>query len=34
MFRGFLTNTISETGITKLFAAVRNRLPDPKYLEK
>ena len=28
---GFLENTISETGITKLFAAVRNQAKNPKY---
>jgi hypothetical protein len=27
----FLANTISETGITKLFAAVRRRAKEPKY---
>jgi len=31
---GFLANTISETGITKLFAAVRKQAADPKYREK
>jgi len=30
---GFLANAISETGITKLFAAVRKRASDPKYRE-
>jgi hypothetical protein len=30
----FLANTISETGITKLFAAVRNQAKDPKYQSK
>jgi hypothetical protein len=28
---GFLANTISETGITKLFAAVRKQAAHPKY---
>jgi Polyketide cyclase / dehydrase and lipid transport len=27
----FLTNTISQTGISKLFAAVRKQATDPKY---
>src|SRR5436305_9414930 len=30
----FLANTISETGITKLFAAVRKQAKDPKYQTK
>jgi len=30
----FLANTISETGISKLFAAVRNQAKDPKYQSK
>ena len=30
----FLANTISETGITKLFAAVRKQAKDPKYETK
>jgi hypothetical protein len=30
----FLANTISETGITKLFAAVRKQADDPKYQTK
>ena len=30
----FLANTISETGITKLFAAVRNQAKNPKYQAK
>jgi len=28
---GFVANTISETGITKLFAAVRKQAKEPKY---
>ena len=30
----FLANTISETGITKLFAAVRKQAKEPKYQTK
>jgi Polyketide cyclase / dehydrase and lipid transport len=30
----FLANTISETGISKLFAAVRNQSKNPKYRER
>ena len=30
----FLANTISETGISKLFAAVRKQAKDPKYQAK
>ena len=30
----FLANTISETGISKLFAAVRKQAKDPKYQTK
>jgi hypothetical protein len=30
----FLANTISETGITKLFAAVRKQVKEPKYQTK
>ena len=30
----FLANTISETGITKLFAAVRKQAKNPKYQSK
>ena len=30
----FLANTISETGITELFAAVRKQAKDPKYQTK
>jgi len=30
----FLANTISETGITKLFAAVRKQAKEPKYQAK
>jgi Polyketide cyclase / dehydrase and lipid transport len=30
----FLANTISETGITKLFAAVRRQAKEPKYQTK
>jgi hypothetical protein len=30
----FLANTISETGITKLFAAVRKQTKNPKYQTK
>ena len=30
----FLANTISETGITKLFVAVRKQAKDPKYQTK
>lgn len=30
----FLTNTISETGISKLFAAVRKQAKEPKYQTK
>ena len=30
---GFLANAISETGITKLFAAVRKQASNPKYRE-
>ena len=30
----FLANTISETGITKLFAAIRKQAKDPKYQTK
>jgi hypothetical protein len=31
---GFLANAISETGITKLFAAVRKQAREPKYQTK
>jgi hypothetical protein len=30
----FIANTISETGISKLFAAVRKQVKDPKYQAK
>ena len=30
----FLANTISETGISKLFAAVRKQVKNPKYQSK
>lgn len=30
----FLANTISQTGISKLFAAVRKQVKDPKYQSK
>jgi Polyketide cyclase / dehydrase and lipid transport len=30
----FIANTISETGISKLFAAVRKQVKDPKYQSK
>jgi hypothetical protein len=33
-FPAFLANTISETGISKLFAAVRKQAKDPKYQSK